>query len=159
MGTYENRDIGFYSDWLYPLQQARNSEKSSEAKQESKPRSRFVIASDGMDLRELPYSEIWGDLKTWAATDKELNLITALEQAKNELSGKEKPFKDCEFKVSGDDESYMCDLYWPKSHVAYFSVDNEDCYNAAKDSDILCFFAGDEACTYDAVIKHLKEIK
>lgn len=159
VGTYENRDIGFYSDWLYPLQQARNSEKSSEAKQESKPRSRFVIASDGMDLRELPYSEIWGDLKSWAATDKELKLITALEQAKNELSGKEKPFKDCEFKVSGDDESYMCDLYWPKSHVAYFSVDNEDCYNAAKDSDILCFFAGDEACTYDAVIKHLKEIK
>ena len=59
--------------------------------------------------------------------------------------------------MSGDTEQYACDLYWEKSGVAFFTADNEDCYLAAKNSDIRCFYSLDAELTPESILNLLKE--
>jgi len=50
-----------------------------------------------------------------------------------------------------------CDLFWKESQVALFTSDNEECYAAAKNSDIRCIYCADDTVTVRKILDVLKE--
>lgn len=159
VGTYENRRMGFYSSQLYDAAAWKNNNPTEKTGSDKPQRNiaNLVIIDQGTDLRDSDYSEIWRDLREWAAEGKETELLSELESQSKIFSHKEKPFRDCLFQIGGDSEQYKCDLFWKKSRVALFTSDNEDCYLAAKGCDIQCYFCADNAVTVDGIFKSLKE--
>lgn len=48
-------------------------------------------------------------------------------------------------------------LFWKESQVALFTSDNEECYAAAKNSDIRCIYCADDTVTVRKILDVLKE--
>ena len=84
-------------------------------------------------------------------------LLSELENSSDLFSQKEKPYRDCMFQVGGNEEMQKCDLFWKKSQVALFTSDNEECYAAAKNSDIRCIYCADDTVTVRKILDVLKE--
>lgn len=158
VGTYENREMGFYSAQLYNGASWSNnrSEKPVQNASSSK-KGKIYFVDAGVDLSDISYSEIWKNIKVWSDDETELGLLSELEKKADEFSAKEKPCQDCVFLVEGNQEQYKCDLYWKDSGVAFFTIDNEECYVAAKNADIKCFFTLDGDVSADALLAVLKE--
>ena len=133
VGTYENREMGFYSRQLYGAASWKDNSVSADNTDASLKSGVHVIITDqGTDLRDSVYAEIWKDLGAWAVDTKERALLSELENSSGLFSQKEKPYRDCMFQICGNEEQYKCDLFWKESQVALFTSDNEDCYAAAK---------------------------
>lgn len=158
VGTYENRKMGFYSEHLYGTASWKDNIISKD-KIDVIPKSKlqFIIADEGTDLRDSSYTEIWKDLKTWADEPKERDFLSELENNSELFSKKEKPYRDCIFRIDGTVEQYKCDLFWKKSQVALFTSDNEDCYSTAKESNIRCIYCADGTITVKELVDALKE--
>lgn len=103
------------------------------------------------------HAEIWNSLRTWAVDTKEKVLLSELESNSDLFSQKEKPYRDCMFQVGGNEEMQKCDLFWKESQVALFTSDNEECYAAAKNSDIRCIYCADDTVTVRKILDVLKE--
>jgi hypothetical protein len=84
-------------------------------------------------------------------------LLSELESNSDLFSQKEKPYRDCMFQVGGNEEMQKCDLFWKESQVALFTSDNEECYAAAKNSDIRCIYCADDTVTVRKILDVLKE--
>lgn len=156
-GTYENREMGFYCKQLYgtaPWKDMRAFENSCDTKHQDK--REVIVVNPGIDLRDTDYSDIWKDLRAWSDNKKEIALLSELEKMNDIFSQKEKPYRDCLFQISGDEEQYKCDLLWKESNVAFFTSDNEDCYLAAKDSNMKCFYSIDSTVTPKKILDALK---
>ena len=159
VGTYENREMGFYSRQLYDGTASWRDNSVSAATTDASLKSRVhvIITDQGTDLRDSVYSEIWKDLRTWAVDAKERGLLSELENSSDLFSQKEKPYRDCIFQIGGNEEQYKCDLFWRESQVALFTSDNEDCYAAAKNSNIRCIYCADDTVTVRKILDMLKE--
>lgn len=157
VGTYENREMGFYSRQLYGAVSWKDNSVSSATTDASLKSSVHVIITDqGTDLRDSAYAEIWKGIRTWAIDTKERVLLSELENSSDLFSQKEKPYRDCIFQIGGNEEQYKCDLFWKKSQVALFTSDNEDCYAAAKNSNIRCIYCADDTVTVRKILDMLK---
>lgn len=157
VGTYENREMGFYSRQLYGAVSWKDNSVSSATTDASLKSSVHVIITDqGTDLRDSAYAEIWKGLRTWAIDTKERVLLSELENSSDLFSQKEKPYRDCIFQIGGNEEQYKCDLFWKESQVALFTSDNEDCYAAAKNSNIRCIYCADDTVTVRKILDMLK---
>lgn len=158
VGTYENREMGFYSRQLYGTASWKDNSISKVTTDVSLKSSVHVIVTDyGTDLRDSVYAEIWNSLRTWAVDTKEKVLLSELENSSDLFSQKEKPYRDCMFQVGGNEEMQKCDLFWKESQVALFTSDNEECYAAAKNSDIRCIYCADDTVTVRKILDVLKE--
>ena len=158
VGTYENRDMGFYAGQLFNGGSWKSTDICTEqGRTDRQNKNKLYVTDMGISLADISYREIWNDLKSWSDEEKEITLLSDLAKADREFSCKEKPHKDCQFRMSGDTEQYACDLYWEKSGVALFTADNEDCYLAAKNSDIRCFYSLDAETTPESILNSLKE--
>lgn len=158
VGTYENREMGFYSTQLYNGTSWNNNESEKPVQNTSSDKKRKIYFVDaGVDLRDVPYSDIWKSIKVWSDDETELGLLSELEKRADEFSAKEKPCQDCVFLLEGNQEQYKCDLYWKDSGVAFFTIDNEECYVVAKGTDVKCFFTLDNDASADALLAVLKE--
>lgn len=158
VGTYENREMGFYSKQLHgaaPWKENSVPEDNNEANLTS--RTHVIITDQGTDLRDSAYAEIWKDLKTWAVDAKERALLSELENSSDLFLLKEKPYRDCIFQIGGNEEQYKCDLFWKASQVALFTSDNEDCYEVARNCDIHCIYCADDTVTVRKILDALKE--
>ena len=157
VGTYEIREMGFYSKQLHSTalwMENSVSEDNNEAQPKNK--THVIITNLGTDLRDSAYAEIWKDLKTWAVDAKERALLSELENSSDLFLLKEKPYRDCIFQISGYEEQYKCDLFWKESQVALFTSDNEDCYEASRDCDIHCIYCSDDTVTVRKILDALK---
>ena len=158
VGTYENREMGFYSSQLYGTTSWKgNYVAENSAGTNVKGNAHIIILDPGTDLRDSSYSEIWKDLRAWAINKEEDILLSELESNSELFSHKEKPYRDCLFQISGDTEQYKCDLFWKESKLAFFTSDNEDCYLAAKNGNIQCFYSDDNTITIKQILDKLKE--
>lgn len=158
VGTYENREMGFYSRQLYGTASWKDNSVSTD-NTDVNPKSRIhvIVTDQGTDLRDSAYAEIWKDLETWAVDMNEKALLSELENNSDLFSKKEKPYRDCIFQIGGNEEQYKCDLFWKESQVALFTSDNEDCYTAAKSSNIQCIYCDDDTVTVKKILDLLKE--
>ena len=157
VGTYENREMGFYSRQLYGAASWKdNNVFANNIDASLKSGVHVIITDQGTDLRDSAYSEIWKDLRTWAVGTKEKALLSELENSSDLFSQKEKPYRDCIFQTVGNEERYKCDLFWKESQVALFTSDNEDCYAAAKNSNIRCIYCADDTATVRKILDMLK---
>ena len=157
VGTYENREMGFYSKQLHgaaPWKENSVPEDNNEANLRS--RTHVIITDQGTDLRDSAYAEIWKDLKTWAVDAKERALLSELENSSDLFLLKEKPYRDCIFQIGRNEEQYKCDLFWKASQVALFTSDNEDCYEVARNCDIHCIYCADDTVTVRKILDALK---
>lgn len=158
VGTYENREMGFYSRQLYGEASWKDNSVSADNTDASlKSTVHVIIIDQGTDLRDSVYAEIWKDLSTWAVDTKERALLSELENSSDLFLHKEKPYRDCIFKIGGNGEQYKCDLFWKESQVALFTSDNDDCYAAAKNSDIRCIYCADDTVTVRKILDMLEE--
>lgn len=133
-----------------------NSVSSATTDASLKSSVHVIITDQGTDLRDSAYAEIWKGLRTWAIDTKERVLLSELENSSDLFSQKEKPYRDCIFQIGGNEEQYKCDLFWKKSQVALFTSDNEDCYAAAKNSNIRCIYCADDTVTVRKILDMLK---
>lgn len=158
VGTYENREIGFYSRQLYGAGSWKYNCKSENDTDLSRvSNAHLIITNQGTDLRDSVYAEIWKDLRVWAVDSRERALLFELENSSELFEQKEKPYGDSIFQICGNQEQYKCDLFWRKSQVALFTSDNEDGYIAAKGSNIQCIYVADDTVTIKKILDVLKE--
>lgn len=158
VGTYENRDMGFYSKQLYHSLLRENSNMTENRNSTNQKRNAsFIVIDRGVDLRDTDYSDIWKYLSVWSDVEKEKDMLSELARMSTCFSQKEKPYSDCTFRINENNEQYKCDLFWEMSKVAFFTSDNEECYLAAKDSDTQCFFSMDRTTTPNRILNALKE--
>jgi hypothetical protein len=150
--------MGFYSRQLYGTASWKDNSVSTD-NTDVNPKSRIhvIVTDQGTDLRDSAYAEIWKDLGTWAVDTNERALLSELGNNSDLFSQKEKPYRDCIFQIGGNEEQYKCDLFWKESQVALFTSDNEDCYTAAKSSNIQCIYCDDDTVTVKKILDLLKE--
>lgn len=145
-----------YSELYGAVSWKDNSVSSATTDASLKSSVHVIITDQGTDLRDSAYAEIWKGLRTWAIDTKERVLLSELENSSDLFSQKEKPYRDCIFQIGGNEEQYKCDLFWKKSQVALFTSDNEDCYAAAKNSNIRCIYCADDTVTVRKILDMLK---
>jgi len=158
VGTYENKEMGFYSNQLYGNASWKSNKAGSYPVDSKEGKTkRIVIIDPGVDLREESYSAIWSGLKAWSDDEKEIGLLSDLEMKESCFLNKEKPFQNCRFQISGNTEQFSSDLYWEKSKVAFFTTDNKDGYMAADSAGIRCFYSTDITVTSESILNVIKE--
>lgn len=145
VGTFENRGMGFYSDYVYGNKEwssEENSENESPGTEGASDNAVLIIKS-GTDVSEMSYSDIWQSLRQWAESDKEKAALDELISAAGLFEDKEKPESECDFSIAGDRDIFTCDLVWKKSHVMLFTSSNEEDYQVARGSDWNCIYCTD----------------
>ena len=117
------------------------------------------ITDEGTNLKEYSYSKIWSDDQLGNCTDScEKNLRNECLTNSEEFNRKEKPYYRCGIQVgSKQEEEIECDLLWKKSHVAYFTAENEDYYQIARKTDWICFCGNDKDLNAQMIIDQLRE--
>lgn len=119
----------------------------------------FKITDEGTNLKEYSNTKIWADAQLGNCSDlTEKALRQECINYAEELNLKEKPFHRCGVQIgSNSDEEIECDLLWKKSHVAYFTAENEDYYEVAKKSDWICFCGNDKDLSVQIILDQLRE--
>ena len=167
IGTYDHRNIGFFSEMVWgsaggvqkPQAKAtiRNSPQTAAAAIPVQ-RSVFLFQS-GTDVRDNTYKEIWENLLQWSGNDTEIKLLKDLIYNDVWFAGKEKPFQDAFFKVTGNNiaKTYGCSLLWKKSKVAFFTEDQKEDYEEALKTEWLCFYSCNPQLKADQIADSIKE--
>ena len=145
VGTFENRKMGFYSDFVYGNREWNSDQIRENTKEGSNPKEEKVVllVKTGTDVSEMAYSEIWQQVKTWLDNDEEKEIIDEIIAFVDKLEGKEKPESEGDFSVAGESEIFNCDLLWRKSKVMFFTSSNKDDYKVAQNSEWKCFYSMD----------------
>ena len=155
VGTYENRNIGFYYKQLYAGEPWQATDNYHEVCIESDKKKHLLITNSGIDMSEESLPLIFESLKEWSENSTEQNLLSVLEIEIKKFPECERPNKDCTFQITGETETFGCDLMWFNSKVALFTEDNEESYEKAKNSDWCCFLASDLSVTAKMIISAL----
>lgn len=157
VGTYNDRDMGFFSKQLYSDFGWDNSPSTNTGvPEDSAPRDKEIILSVGTDMSSVSYGEIWSALLQWTDNPTEKALLTELISHVAEFDGIEKPIQDCEFYIAGKADSYKCDYVWRKAKVMLFSAVNDEEYEAVKQTDWKCFLASDETVNWRTILSALE---
>ena len=157
VGTFDNREIGFYSNYLNGKEETPvMSEPESNEPEDEKQIIITPVLSEGTDLSDMNYSEIWNGVAEFAE-DSEKKLLEELVLLSDDFSNKEKPVRSANFYISGVPESYSCELIWDKSKVMYFTAEDEEIYKKAKVGDYKCFCGSDPDLTAETILNAIKE--
>lgn len=158
VGTFENRNMGFYSKCLYGEKGWNYNDRNNEAlpKVAHKRKLKEIVVKQGTDVSEMTYDDIWESIIKWLDDDNERKVLEDYVNNSLLFANKEKPETDCDFIIAGEDETYTCDLAWRKSKVLFFTSVNEEDYNAAKGSDWKCFLSLN-GTTAQEIIKEVKD--
>ena len=157
VGTFDNREIGFYSNYLNGKEDTPvMSEPETKEKEDKKQIIITPILSEGTDLSDMNYAEIWKGVADFAV-GSEKDLVEKLALLSDEFSGKEKPVQNANIYIFGDPDSYPCDLIWEKSKVMFFTAEYEEIYEKAKVGDYKCFCGSDPDLTAETVLNAIKE--
>ena len=153
IGTYDNRNLGFFeNDYTNDNIEKIKSENTSEEHINS-----LTIGTDGIDLTDSDYRNIWNNLTKETITEEKL--INSLIENYSLFSSKEKPFSDGSFDILGKSEETLgYNLAWKRSRVMFFSSDYKEEYESAKLSDWTCFFANDDSLTPQIIAQKLENI-
>lgn len=145
VGTFENRKMGFYSEYIYESKDWKSNLSSECNKTDSSSGEEKIVllVKTGTDVSEMKYQEIWQQVKAWLDNDDEKKIIDGISSASGILIGKEMPESEVDFSLVGESEVYNCDLLWRKSKVMFFTSANMDDYKVAKNSDWKCFYSMD----------------
>jgi len=157
VGTFENRDMGFYSSCIYNDDGwTKSKEKEKTATPEpTEKKIKTLMVEQGTDISELPFKDIWESVNKWVDDKNEYTIIEGYLKQINLFDNKEKPEMECDFRIVGDSNIYSSDLAWKKSKVLFFTSTNAEDYEAAKGSDWKCFLCSE--CTDPVVLA--KELK
>ncbi len=153
IGTYEEREIGFYSSYVY----GEMPKKSLSAPTKKANKSQILMTDLGLDLKSAKYKDIWIGLLQFSSDDIEKSNISKLIEHEAEYSQKAHPHQAGTFQIIGDSNYYNADLLWPTERVIVFGTENKEEYIIASKSEWKCFWLGakDE---WERIIKALKEI-
>ena len=150
IGVFDHRDIGFFSDKVWDTKSNNKiNENTSPGDmsncEENKNDSGTIIFESGTDVSDSSYSDILFDLLQWCSNDNEKKLLENLSNHVEWLNGKEKPFKDAFFRLTNNDftRTYKCSLLWKKSRVAFFTEDEREDFEAARNTDWKCYYSSD----------------
>lgn len=155
IGTYEERDIGFFSDYIYKDTVMYNIVKNP---QNDGSKSQILITDLGTNLKNADYVDIWNNMLQFSSDEHERKIINELIAKVSDYKDGEKPFKEGTFQVLGDSKYYNVDLYWPKKKIMIFSTENEEEFNKALKSEWKCFYLSREDTIAESILTALKEI-
>lgn len=158
IGTFENRDLGFYSSYVYSMDNQNTNE--SYAKSGTKPTTQkdysLIFTDAGTDMTNVSYKDIWEQLLQFSDDDREIaNLRLLIDQAPK-FENVCAPHSAGTFQITGDANYYNVDLFWPGQKVMIFSAENSYEYDLAEKSDWNCFLLANE---FDCVKDILDAIK
>lgn len=157
VGTYNNRDMGFYSNYLNGKEELPLEPEPIPDEPKEETRIKIIPdSSEGTDLSDMVYSQIWDSIAEFTE-DAEKELLNKLALMSDDFSDKEKPIQSANFYISGDSEVYYCELLWKESKVIYFTAEDEDIYEKAKDGNYKCFCGSDSELTAETILNAIKE--
>ena len=159
VGTYDNREIGIYYDYLFnnkPWENTKDQHGSSKQVSVTSHQSpNSLIITGGTDQSTYTHKTIWNDLAKWADDDDEKELYISIANDQR-FEGLEKPFQGCTIQLNKSDrEQYQCSLVWKNAKICFFTLDEDDDYDAVKDHGYSCFYYSDENLV-DNLLKALK---
>lgn len=168
IGTYDHRDIGFFSaiawgNGMFGSEMKKKDDmqgRSEPVKPAFGQEQKYtLIVEGGTDIRDSAYKDIWENLKQWSSDPTEIKLLDELINTDEKLIGKEKPFQNVFFKITGGNivNSYACSLLWKKSKVAFFTDDQKEDYEEASKSEWSCYYSCDPQVSAEQIITGIKE--
>jgi len=153
IGTYEEREIGFYSDYIYKNECEKIISQKGKAKKKEK---NICITEPGTDLKNTEYKDIWENMLQFSTDKHEESIIKNLIDNVEIYKTAEKPCQGGTFQVVGDSNYYNVDLYWPKAKIMVFTVENREEYLLASKSDWKCYYLGSGDTSAEEIISVLK---
>lgn len=157
VGTFNNKKLGFYCGKLYEgLTGWDNLSKNAVIGSEDVEEVHLILCEGGIDCSDMPFSEIWKEVKRWTETQDEKSFLDLLIQKSDELLNCEKPINNGNMKIIEINEEIQVDLIWNNSKVLLFLSDNEENYEKVKRSDWKCFCITKEKFTATMLIDSLK---
>lgn len=157
VGTYGDRQLGFYYKQLYNGEPWREVIRNdNEEKNTGDFHKALIIVDPGIDMSDGSISSIWDSLKEWSENPNELKLFSELAASSDRFANRERPRKDCIFRIAGGGDAFKCDLMWKKSKVALFTEDNDDSYQEAIHSDWKCYLASDSNINADDILSQIQ---
>ena len=153
VGTFKNPEIGFYSSYASIDKKWFAGENISDSG--NKMHSCF-ISDYGMEMTGANYKDIWKNILQFSDDEAEKEILRTIITHVAEFDRKEKPWSNATFDVAGE-KNLGVDLVWPKSKIMFFSADNEDEFNLAKNSDWRCFCSKQSPFLLEELITKLKE--
>lgn len=157
VGTQTDPHFGFFSKFLQTgtFSEYKNADKRTLEAPLKQPV--ILTSGDGVDCRELSYSEIWNDIARYTESVTEKALIKAA-ILKFENSNKEKPLEEKGFVLGTSQDEYVAQLAWVQSKVLYFSDDSKEEYEIAKNGTWTVFYGGDPNLTAEILFSAIKEM-
>ena len=154
VGTYEERDMGFFSDYVFRKGKEADLTKT---KKKGKERHQLLITDAGTDLKNADYVDIWNNMLQFSTDEHEEEIIDNMLSKIDVYKNAEKPHQAGTFQVLGDPNYYNVDLYWSKANIMVFGAESEEEYSVASKSEWKCFYLGSEDITAESIISALKE--
>lgn len=154
VGTCEERDIGFFSDFFYKKVSGVIPVKN---KKKEDDKAQILITDSGTDLRNTDYNDVWKNMLQFSTDKHEKEILNEMLSRIEDYKRGEKPHQAGTFQVLGDLNYYNVDLYWIKKKVMIFCAENKEEYDIAVKSEWKCFFLGAEKTTADSILSVLKE--
>lgn len=162
VGTFSNKQLGFYSDILYRENAWENYKANSNDNETKNCNSltnnttlHIIMLDRGIDFSDMSYSEVWNELKTWSEDDNEKIKLDQLINKSQILYYTEKPICNGSLRIIESNEEIKADLIWKNLKILLFLTDNAEDYEKAKDSDWKCLLLSDEETTSDSIINEL----
>ena len=161
VGTCEDEQMGFYSDFLFGKDSHRFDAPPKKQKRvravKTTSEEPYYVIDKGVDLKDTSYNDIWDSLERWSDNTWEKELLEALKDNVTLFADLEKPYKDCVFKVGTSSDVFECDLYWPNLSVALFTEDNKDGYDNLRRTSLRCVLLSDNSNTVESINSLLSE--
>lgn len=154
VGTYEERDIGFYTEYVLKKSSVDLSVSNKTLRNQ---KIQLLITDVGMNLQGSAYADVWKNLLQFSNDKHECEVLKDLLSNTEMLDGSEKPYQAGTFQVLGDSNYYNVDLYWPIAKVMIFTSENEEEYDIASKSEWKCFYLGADNVTANDIVKTLRK--
>lgn len=151
VGTMENPDFGFYSDYVYGNKSwddpadlyVGTKDITNENDSEANTVKSHIISVEGTDLSGYIYSDIW-QMMIDDVSEETDNLFFQAIMKHTEVSDREKPVQYPSFTIKETNSNHSGLLAWKKSKIILFGEEDADDWMAAKDSDYICIRTNDE---------------
>ncbi len=153
VGTYEERDIGFFSDYIF---NGKTEKGYANNKNDINIIKQLLITDVGTDLKNVNYIDVWNNMLQFSADKNEEKIISDMILKIEEYENAEKPYQAGTFQVLGDSNYYNVDLYWPKAKIMIFAAESEEEYSAASNSEWTCFYLGSNNISAGSIISTLR---
>ena len=162
-GTFEDRNLGFYSKKIFNINHADLNNRKEVSKPNNKEESYnnyadlVLLKGLGLDMSGMNYDEIWEYIIEDELNIREKEFLTEMISQSDKLSGCKKPLYGETVYLIATNKDIKPDLLWPNSNLMLFLSDNIDDYKAAKLYGIKCININDENMDTGILINLIKE--